>query len=300
MSVPPPPTSGPPVDWLIDRVTEHDLTSLYMDSGWLSDSKICTGFKARTQEANITYIGSCSANLASTADEWGNTAYPLTEDVRRRLFYDRTSKGQGWDGGNQFEYLARSMELAAAGGAKLINVIHDMPELHNHFTKNPPIDAQIERMISNFSTLIPVAESLGMIMVTEAHMDYRCADLLEVMATVDSPHLRHCFDFANPITVVEDPLDAVKLVAPYTVVTHIKDMHARPMTQLGEPRFYHAPIGSGDVPVEAILEVLQSEAPNPDQLHNCIEVLPTSEHDPETWLTASLDWLRTDCARFWN
>ena len=57
--------------------------------------------------------------------------------------------------------------------------------------------------------LAPVAESLGIVMATEAHMDYRCADYLAVMQAVDSPWLRHCFDFANPITVIEDPLDAV-------------------------------------------------------------------------------------------
>ena len=56
----------------------------------------------------------------------------------------------------------------------------------------------------------------------------------------------------------------------------------------------------GDVPIEAILEVLQSEAPDPDSLEHCLEIVPTSEYNPEAWLNASLDWLRTNCAKFWN
>ena len=38
-----------------------------------------------------------------------------------------------------------------------------------------------------------------MVLTTESHMDYRVADLVEVMEAVDSPWLRHNFDFANSI-----------------------------------------------------------------------------------------------------
>ena len=300
ISVDPPETSGAPVDWLVDRVIEHDLTSLYMEAGWLSDPVVAVAFAERTRAGELAFIGSSSANLAATEDEWGDTTYPLPAAARQRVVYRATPGDHGWAGGSPFEVLVRAMELAAAAGGRIINVVHDVPARHNHFSKEPPIDRQIERMIRNFRTLVPVAERLGIVMATESHMDYRCADLLAVMEAVDSPWLRHCFDFANPITVIEDPLDAVRLVAPYTVVTHIKDMHARPMTQLGEPRFFHAPIGSGDVPIEAILEILQAEAPDPDRLEHCLEIVPTSEYDPEAWLQASLDWLRTNCARFWN
>ncbi len=297
MSVDPPETGGAPVDWLVDRVLEHDLTSLYMEAGWLAEGK-AAGFKQRMEAGGLAFIGSSSANLAATAEEWGDTTYPLPDAARERLSYRPTVGDHGWAGGSQFAVLVRALELAAEGGAKIINVVHDYPERHNHFTQDPPVERQIERMIRNFRSLVPVAEKLGIVMATESHMDYRCAELLAVMEAVDSPWLRHCFDFANPITVIEDPLDAVKLVAPYTVVTHIKDMHPRPMTSLGEPRFFHAPIGYGDVPVAAILEVLQSEAPDPDNLEHCLEIVPTSEYDPEAWLAASLEWLRTECAKF--
>ena len=50
-------------------------------------------------------------------------------------------------------------------------------------------------------------------------------------------------------------------------------------------------VGPGDGP---------AEAPEPDSLHHCVEVNGLAEYDAEQWLVASLEWLRTTCARFWT
>jgi sugar phosphate isomerase/epimerase len=192
------------------------------------------------------------------------------------------------------------MELAACAGAQAFNLVHSEPTRHNHFTKEPPVEEQIERIIHNTRTLLPVAERLGVVLTNESHMDYRVAEYVQVLEAIDSPWLRHTFDFANSIAVVEDSLEAARLVAPYTIATHIKDMHVQPTTTMGEPAFFHAPIGSGQVPVERILEVLQAEAPDPDGLHHYVEVCSLPQYDAEQWVQESLRWLRTHCARFWS
>ena len=49
-----------------------------------------------------------------------------------------------------------------------------------------------------------------------------------------SAQLRFNYDFANSWCVVEDQVEAARIAAPYTMMTHIKDMRAQGVTQTGE------------------------------------------------------------------
>ena len=297
---PPEAGGGPPVAWTLERVAAHDLASVYMEVGWLGDDDGATAFRDQLEERGLVFLAGSEANLAATPEEWGEPEYPPRGRVAWPPIFELTPHASGWTGGTQFAQVVRAMELAAAAGARLFNLVHGEPTRHNHFSKDPPVAEQLERITRNLTSLIPVAEALDLVLTNESHMDYRVAEYIEVLEAVDSPRLRHTFDFANSIAVVEDPLEAARRAAPYTVATHIKDMHVQPTTTMGEPMFYHAPIGSGVVPVEDILEILQAEAPDPDGLHHYVEVCAMPQYDAEEWVRASLEWLRRQCGRFWS
>ena len=299
-SVDPPADLYDPVPWLLQRVAAHDLRSLYMVVGWLKDDDGARTFGAERKARELEFLAAASANLAATEDEWGDGRYDRSARANNGLTYRLSKVNPGWTGGTQFERVARSIELAALAGAKIIVVVHEAATLHNHFTKDPPIGEQIDRIVRNMRTLVPVAEEHGVVMAHEAHMDYRVSELIDVLEALGSPWLRHNFDFANSISVIEDPLDAARRAAQYTVMTHIKDMRIEPLTTIGEPIFYHTPIGLGDVPVHEILEVLQADAPDPDGLQNCLEIPTMPEYDAEAWVVESLRWLRSECAEFWT
>ena len=299
-SVQPPADLQPPIDWIMERVEVHGLASVYLESGWLQDEDGAAAFKAKLDERGLEFLAGAEVNLATDAEEWGAEAFNHRERSAWGPRYSLGREGSGWRGGSCYAQVIRAMELAAAAGARIFNLVHGEPAMHNRFTEDPPIAIQLEHIIRNMQTLIPVAEKLDLVLTNESHMDYRVAEYLQVLETIDSPWLRHTFDFANSIAVVEDPLEAVRAIAPYTVATHIKDMFVQPTTTMGEPAFYHAPIGAGVVPIEQILEVLQSTVPNPDELHHYVEVCTLPQYDAEQWVQESLNWLRTSCARFWS
>ncbi|MBM4436246.1 MAG: sugar phosphate isomerase/epimerase [Actinobacteria bacterium] len=299
-TIQPPPTLEAPIAWLLERITAHDFTSLYMDSGWLADEAGAAAFKRRCAELGLTYFAAATANLAAEPDDWGSPRYDRAARAAAAPVYRVAVRGAGWTSGTEFQQAVRAMELAAAAGARAVNVVHREAGRLHRFTKDPPLARQLDNVIRNMRSLVPVAEALGLTMTNESHMDYRVADFMQVRAAVASPWLLHCFDFANSISVVEDPLDAAQLAAPYTLFTHIKDMRVQPAVLLGEPMFFHTPIGLGHVPVEAILDVLQAHAPDPASLHHCVEVPTMPEFDPEQWLAASVQWLRSNCGRFWT
>ncbi len=297
-STSPPPSADELPEWMLERARAHGLTALYMDVGWLGTEERAAPYGESLRAAGVEFFGGADPNMAATEEEWGPTDPSARRSARDETSYRLTEVAHGWTGGSEFQRTVRAIELSAAAGATIVNVVHREAALLNRLSTDPPLADQLDNMTRNLRSLIPIAEELGVVLTTEAHMDYRVADLVQVMEAVDSPWLRHTFDFANSISVVEDPLDAARLAAPFTVATHIKDMRVQPYTQIGEPMFHHAPIGDGDVPMLEILQVLQDGAPDPDNMQHCIEVIAPPEHDAEAWVSASLTWLRDNAARF--
>ena len=154
-------------------------------------------------------------------------------------------------------------------------------------------------MQSNVSLLIPRAEALGLTLALEPHMDYRSRELLEVVEAIGSPTLRLVFDFSDPLSVNEDPLDAARHVAPYVAAVHIRDMRVQALTEIATGAFFHTPLGEGNVPLLEILQVLNDRASNTSSLPCCLKVVTRPEHDVEHWLGASIEWLRTRSSVDW-
>lgn len=272
-SVAPP---GPDEDlgnYLMNRMAELGVTGLYMVSSWLKDRTGAESFRKQIASRGMVYVGGVILNLAADEDEWR---------------------------AQEFEAAATQIQLCAWGGAAVATAVHSQPARHSHFSKDPPIDAQIERMICNFRSLVPVCEDLGLVLAVENHMDYRLSEIVQLVEGVGSPWIRINLDTANPIGVVEDPLAAARGAAKYTVMMHIKDLRVQPATETGEPRVYWAPIGQGSVPIAEILAVVAAEAPDPASLVACLEVAPPPDHDPHQWVKTSLDWLRASCGQYFD
>lgn len=83
------------------------------------------------------------------------------------------------------------------------------------------------------------------------------ADLLRFIRAVDRPNLAVNFDPANMILYrAGQPLEALDLLGPYVRSVHCKD--ATWSRQPGQPWYADAPLGSGDVDVEAFLRKLNA------------------------------------------
>ena len=83
------------------------------------------------------------------------------------------------------------------------------------------------------------------------------AELLAFLQAVDRPNLRVNFDPANMILYgAGDPLAAMDLLGPYISSVHCKD--ARYQRQPDQPWYEDAPLGQGDVDMEAFLRRLHA------------------------------------------
>lgn len=265
----PPPLSVARHDWMLEKTQELGLEGFYMHAADVGDSQTVEDFGVRMREAGLIFNGGLTANWAATADEW-----------------DR-------------EYRERAIEhvaLNSRAGVTIATVTHLMAGIHNHFTTDPPIDEQIERAIRNFSTVLPACREHGVTLAFENHMDYRLSEIVAIVEALDSDFARITLDTANPFLVLEDPLKGAQLAAPYTVAVHLKDFTAHPLTETWEPALHWVPVGRGDSPIDEILDLLQAEAPTPDQILAHIEIAGLPQTDPDRWVRASVDYVRRHAA----
>ncbi len=284
-------------DWWIERCLEWGLDSLYMVPLWFDDETACARFGERSRAHGIEWIGSTSAAWAVDHDEWPAVRAAVERDLRwlhaggvKLAAATASANPPAPAGATEPPHYAGNLAargLRTHGGLRF-----------GHFSTETPIDVQIERMLRNFSDVVRLAEDLGIVLAFENHMDYRIREIVQVVEGVGSPWLRINYDFANCYAVVEDQVDAAHMAAPYTVMTHLKDMRVQSITTTGEPQFFHAPVGYGSVEIAEIMEILQQHAPDPDSLPHCIETCCLPQYDPQLWMKLTIEWLEANCATY--
>lgn len=295
LSVEPPSRQANLPDWLLDRALAHGLTALEMDLGLLGDRPHAQDFGRRCANAGIRLLGSVSLDLTADAGRWGRVS---SANAGARFDPGRAgSLATGWTGDSHASIAATALRLAADADVTVLSLVHGHPGRPNRYAPEPALPDQLARIENNLRTLLPMAGDLGLTLAVEPHMDYRCAEWVDVLESVGSSHLRLVLDTASPLAVNEDPLDAARLAAPHVVATHLRDMRVQALTEVATGAFFHTPIGAGHVPIEQILRIIQDAAARPEAPTHCLRIVTRPEHDVEAWLTASVATVRAYAAQ---
>ena len=71
---------------------------------------------------------------------------------------------------------------------------------------------------------LPIVERHGIPLAIENHKDWTAAEMAALMKQKSSEHLGVCLDTGNNISLLDDPMEVVEVLAPYTICSHVKDM----------------------------------------------------------------------------
>lgn len=105
------------------------------------------------------------------------------------------------------------------------------------------------------------------------------------------------------IAIIEDPVEAAKIAAPYTALAHIKDVRILPWTPgaLYVAAVFAAPLGRGNVDIKRICQILKEKAPDPKNLCLSLENMPIPPNeDEDLWTVESIGWAKENLAEFLN
>ncbi len=118
------------------------------------------------------------------------------------------------------------------------------------------------------TTMKPVIERYPIRVGIENHKDFTATELAALLARLDSPKIGACVDFGNNVSLLEDPLTTIRLLAPHAVTTHVKDMAVAPHAEGFE--LSEVPLGEGLVPLASAIEVLRGARPD---VRFCLEMI---------------------------
>ncbi len=258
------------MEWLINHIADLGLSVLYGNSKKFQEPEYRRRIRKLLEEKEMEFVPSGAVDWVATGDEAEQDRAAFSEEL----------------------------EVARALGARVIDTTHTGVSCNNHFTKDPPIERQIEIMIENFKRLSEIAEDYGIVIALENHLDYRCSEIAQVIEGVDSPWLQAMLDTGNSVGVIEDPVDAARSVAPYTVMVHIKDFRIQAMSVDAVPKIFLVPLGRGQIDLETIMEILQEQAPDPENLRLCIEAIGPWEQDSDLWVRENIRYIREHFTQF--
>jgi sugar phosphate isomerase/epimerase len=197
----------------------------------------------------------------------------------------------GLEGGkNEAEYQAMlaTFRHAEQIGAKVMRVVGSslMFRFEDH-------QEQIKRLVKMFKEAIKVAADYDIKMAVENHIDFTGAEILQLLEEVGSPYLGLNFDTGNFARLLDDPVKAMKKLAPYTLATHIKDLKVNPQAAVDDWYFFStAPVGDGFIDNIALARMLKDAgyqgflAMELDFLH------PDYQADEDAAVAQSVDVLR--------
>lgn len=123
-----------------------------------------------------------------------------------------------------------------------------------------PWPQQISDTIDFLTDFIPVLRDLDLKLAFENHADTTTSEILGIIDRLGPGVAGFCLDTGNFVITLEDPLEAVRRAAPYTIATHFKDGIV--VWADDGIAFNARPIGEGILPIGEIVRNLAEH--NPD------------------------------------
>lgn len=181
--------------------------------------------------------------------------------------------------------LRDQIDACAELGATLVGLTHAGVMRHNHFTRGPPLAEQLTRARDALGRAAATGAADGVVLAAENHGDYRPADLAAAIEAVGSPWLRATLDTGGANRGGREPArrGGGSARARGTGPPQRTCGSRRPRPR-GVPKILGAPIGHGDLPLDAIVATVARAAAGPPELPLCIDVVPHRTADPARWV----------------
>jgi sugar phosphate isomerase/epimerase len=137
---------------------------------------------------------------------------------------------------------------------------------------HPEVIPQLEGIARKAEAAAPIALNAGVRLCLENHTEAFSEEVLWIINRVNHPYVGVCVDTNNSLMVGEDPLTAIRKLAPVSFTNHFSD-HRIVFDQYG-CRITGVATGTGDVPMRQAYQIIKA---NPGMTRLNIEV----EFDPE-------------------
>lgn len=153
----------------------------------------------------------------------------------------------------------KSLADARQVGARLVRVAALSGRRYETFATTAAWNEWREQTLGAVKLAVPIAERMKMSLALENHKDWTVEEHERLLKSYSSEYFGVCLDFGNNIALLDDPMEVVERLAPYTLTTHVKDMAVQPYDDgflLSE-----VPLGTGILDLAKMIATIRKARP---------------------------------------
>jgi sugar phosphate isomerase/epimerase len=191
--------------------------------------------------------------------------------------------------------------LARHAGVRYSSLASGPMRTHHRFADGPPLEERRAQLAQNVAALADAVAPDHFTIAIENHCDWRGHEIVDVVKQANRPNLKMQLDTGNAFSVFEDPIECARVMAPWVVSVHLKDIRVTPFSfdEVQGIRGVSVPLGEGHVDNAAICGILQHQAPNPSSIPLLLEpfYIPRGA-DVTAFFETSVAWAKKSLATF--
>jgi len=186
--------------------------------------------------------------------DWARRARRMKEELDMYLeiqtFLPRPDVGE-------FEHAVKVAKEAGATSLRVVCLLGRRYELMESLDDWKEAVAGYHRQIE---AALPIVERHKMPLGIENHKDWRVDQQVALLERYSSEYLGVCLDTGNNLAVLDDPVETVEKLAPYTCNVHFKDMA---MEECDEGFLLsEVPLGEGMLDIPRIVDIIRKARPD--------------------------------------
>ncbi len=161
---------------------------------------------------------------------------------------------------NEVSGFETEVKAAKEAGATVIRTVCLSGRRYENFHSEQEFKTFKSQALASIHLALPVVEKYKIKLAIENHKDWKAEELAAIIRDIDSEWLGVTLDFGNNISLLEDPNEVIKTLAPLAFSTHIKDMGVKKY----EDGFLlsEVPLGQGVVDLKAGVDLCRKYNPN--------------------------------------
>ena len=126
------------------------------------------------------------------------------------------------------EEFERTVAAAKTAGALCIRSAALSGRRYETFSELSDWQNFVARSKAAIDRAIPIVDKRQMPLAIENHKDWTVEELAALVKERSSEYLGVCLDTGNNIALLDNPMSAIEMLAPYAIATHFKDMAVQP------------------------------------------------------------------------
>jgi sugar phosphate isomerase/epimerase len=158
--------------------------------------------------------------------------------------------------------------IAKEAGAGSLRVVCLLGRRYEMFDALKDWKEAVERFHAQIAAAVPIVEKHRMPLGIENHKDWRVEQQVALLEQYDSEFLGVTLDTGNNLTILDDPMEVVAALAPYTFNVHFKDMAAEETAE--GFRISEVPLGEGMLDVRQMVDTIRRARPG---VHFSLEMI---------------------------